>query len=369
MNAIKKMILNNEKIAPIAISIRNLPREFRLYSNTSKMLNSYTLLSSPKIYYLGAARHANLGDLAQSVCIRRWFKKHYDMDVVEVETNAIVNTRFSVLDKLVEMITSDDIIVFQSGYTTTDLGGFADEMHRVIMNKFPNNAMLMLPQTIFFKDKKNEERTSKCYNRIKKMLYLARDKVSYQKAKTMFPDIRVELFPDIVTTMIGTMTFDYERNGILFCCRNDGEKYYSEEEVNYLIKKCREFSKVDITDTTKSENSKDVVNNSEEYILKEIEKYAHYKLIVTDRYHGTILSLVASTPVVIIKTNDHKVVTGADWFNGVYDDYVYLSNDLDEAYKYIVELYSKEFDSKLEPYFEKNYYDDLPAMFESVRGE
>lgn len=71
--------------------------------------------------------------------------------MLEIETNALVNTPFSLLNKLAELYKSGDMIVFQSGYTTTDLGGFADEMHRAVMKVLPNAEMLMLPQTIFLK--------------------------------------------------------------------------------------------------------------------------------------------------------------------------------------------------------------------------
>ncbi len=366
MNVIKKMVLKNKRFTQIAISIRNYPREYKLYLNTKKKLN-FCDRHNQKIFYLGAARHANLGDLAQSVCIRKWLKKHYKQEVIEIETNAIVNTRFSVLKKMKEVIAEDDIIVFQSGYTTTDLGGFADEMHRVIMESFPNNAMLMLPQTIFFKNKDNESRTSKCYNNKKNLLYLARDKVSYEKALKMFPDLTVKLYPDIVTTLIGTMKFNYSREGILFCCRNDEEKLYSDEEIAALKHRCEKITFIDQTDTTKCSNRKDIINHSEEFILNEIDKYAHYKLVVTDRYHGTILSLVAGTPVVILKTTDHKVVTGADWFKGVYDEYVNVSDNLEDAYSKILKSLNMQRSNFMTPYFEREYYDKLPGIFEKVR--
>lgn len=75
------------------------------------------------------------------------------------------------------------------------------------------------------------------------MLFLARDQFSYEQAKEMFPDIRVEAFPDIVTTLIGTLTFNNKRNGVCLCTRNDGEKLYSYEEINALKKnlKMQEF--------------------------------------------------------------------------------------------------------------------------------
>ncbi len=66
-----------------------------------------------RIFYLGIPAHANLGDLAQGVCIRRWLKKHYpDRRVVEIETNALVNTKFSVLKQFKAVYKKGDIIVF-----------------------------------------------------------------------------------------------------------------------------------------------------------------------------------------------------------------------------------------------------------------
>ncbi len=362
MNKLNKIILNNKILMMLVSRIYHLPRQYRIYKNTITTLEKVHN-DKPNVFYFGAARHSNLGDLAQSVCIREWLSKNFpDYNVIEVETNAIVNTSFSVLNQLKKIVSETDLIVFQSGYTTTDLGGFADEMHQVIMKAFPNNKMLMLPQTIFFKSEKNREKCSRVYNSIKNMLYLARDRVSYNMALNMFPDIKVMLFPDIVTTMIGKYCYNNKRDGILFCLRNDGEKYYSDSEIQELFNACTKFCNCTITDTTKP-NTKEILMNPKEYIEKEIEDYSRYKIIITDRYHGTILSLVAGTPVIILKTNDHKVITGADWFKGVYDEHVFLANDLKNAYEIVEKLYKKREYNKLKPYFEKEYYDKLSKIF------
>ena len=103
--------------------------------------------------------------------------------------------------------------------------------------------------------------------------------------------------------------------------------------------------------------------------MKEIERYSHYKVIITDRYHGTIFSLVAGTPVVVLKTTDHKVVTGVDWFNGVYDQYVYLAQTPEHALDIAKNILNSKFDHSLENYFQKEYYDKLPALIQqSLNG-
>ena len=90
------------------------------------------------------------------------------------------------------------------------------------------------------------------------------------------------------------------------------------------------FDYMDIKDELNIELMEKLIEE-QKHIINEIERYSHYKLIVTDRYHGTIFSLVAGTPVIIIKTTDHKVITGAEWFKGLYDKYVYVANTLDDV--------------------------------------
>lgn len=271
---LKSILKKNKLILKAILFAKKFMSDIRLCFLTSSSLN-FSRNGENVIFYLGIPAHGNLGDLAQGVCIRKWLQKYYpEKQVIEIETNALVNTRFSLLKKLQKKYTEGDIIIFQSGYTTTDLGGFADEMHRAVIRVLPEAKMLMLPQTIYFKNRENEERTSKIYNSAKNMLFLARDKVSFDKALEMFPDINVKLFPDIVTTLIGQEHSSNKREGILFCCRDDGEKFYSDTEIDELIAKCKKLCFVKRTDTTKRERVSDIVRNAEKYILNEIDEYS-----------------------------------------------------------------------------------------------
>lgn len=362
----KQKIKNNKLLGFLIVSVYrktksvlSIPKQKKLYKTSKNSL--YHQRTKSRVYYIGIPAHNNLGDLAQGVCIRRWIKKHFpDREIVEIETNALVNTRYSVKNDLKAVFSKDDIIIFQSGYTTTDLGGYADEMHCAIIKLLPDAKMLMMPQTIFFESTERKRNTSIVYNSAKNMMFLARDKVSFSMAKDMFPDLPILLYPDIVTTLIGQLEYSNDRDGILFCCRDDSEKYYSDKDIDVLMKKCSTLGKVERTDTTKNIKTRKIVNDAEKYIMAEIERYSKYQLIITDRYHGTIFSLVAGTPVVIIKTTDHKVTTGAEWFKGIYDSHVYLAESLEEAFDITKTALSKNTDYKLKPYFEAEYYDKLP---------
>lgn len=360
---IKQFISKHRSLFKCLYATKKTFSDLLLYSRTYIRIVSGN--KNKRIYYCGVPAHGNLGDLAQGVCIRRWIKKHYsDYYVTELETNALVNTKHSCLNDLKKAFNSDkDFIIFQSGYTTTDLGGYADTMHQAVIGALPNARILMMPQTIFFKSEERKQLCSKVYNSHKRMLFLARDTVSFEMAKEMFPSLPKKCYPDIVTTLIGSVKSNQDREGILFCLRDDGEKYYNDEDLSVLIERCKKIGPVNRTDTTKG---KSVVKEAENYIYAEISEYAKYKVMITDRYHGTILSIVAGTPVIIIKTTDHKVTTGADWFKGIYDDFVYLAEDLEEAYQLANKLYLRNIYETPKAFFEENYYDKLPALFAEI---
>ena len=320
-----------------------------------------------RIFYLGIAQNANYGDNAQYYCISKWIKKHYhDYYVLEVDAGVIVDKHHKWLDYFVEHFNEEnDIIIFQSGYGVQDLGGDQGPMHELICDRLENAKILMMPQTIYFREEKNKERVARNLNKVKRMLFLARDRVSYDEAIKMFPDLKVELYPDIVTTLIGHFHFKNKRNGIFLCTRNDGEKFYTYQEINSLKDRLQELTTVHTGDTQYQRTGAELRLNLEDNLRKEIEKFSNYQLVITDRYHGTIFSLCANTPVIIIRSNDHKVTTGALWFEGVYDNYVYQADNLDEAFLVAKKILHKFNYVQLAPYFEAKYYDHLSKLFDT----
>lgn len=321
------------------------------------------------IFYLGITEHSNLGDFGQYYCIDRWIRTYCSEYVLlKIGVNAIIQPKFHFFEKLSKCITNDDVILFQSGYTTQDLGGFHNEMHIRVAETMPNANILMMPQTIYFREEKNRQRTAKALNQCNNMLFFARDFVSFEDAIKMMPDVRTMLYPDIVTSLIGGREFHHKRDRIYLCRRNDGEKFYSEEELLVLRDNLSKLLPVDMGDTQSLASYKKIRKNLKKYIDAEIEKYSFYKVTITDRYHGTIFSLCAGTPVIILKTTDHKVTTGADWFKGVFEDgFVQVSDSLDDAYDKALAITKKDIPIKLPAYFDEKYYGKaLRALFDEM---
>lgn len=323
-----------------------------------------------RVFYFGITSHPNLGDMAQHYCIRNWIGENYpDRELVMLESDLIVNPKITkrFFAHLKSIFKEEDIIVFQSGYSTQDLGGNHPLMHRLVCDYMPDARILMMPQTIYFQHEENKQICAENHNQAKKMLFLARDFKSFDMAKEMFPDIKVMAFPDIVTTLIGTLQFDNPRDGVCLCTRNDGEKLYSSEEINILASRLEEDGiRVKQKDTQSKFSVAAIRANLKKHIEAEIQTYSHFDITITDRYHGTIFSLCAGTPVIILKTTDHKVTTGADWFKGVYDEYVYVADDLEDAYYKTKNVLSKQLSHKLSPHFKTEYYDKLLSLFEGI---
>ena len=318
-----------------------------------------------RIWYFCVPTHSNLGDQAQACCIEKYFRKFFsDHIVFKLSNNAFDFYEEKILMILKEKIKETDLIFFQSGYTFTGIHPY-ENMHRKIVENFPYNKIVFLPQTVKFKNQKILENVQNFYGKYDNIYFFARDKISYDIYKSIFPEHRnVHCFPDIVTTEIGNYDFNNnERNGILLCVRNDVEKLYSFQEISLFKEKLQKIAKVSLSDT----NSETKENSLKEYwkkIEETIDDYAQYQVIITDRYHGTIFALIANTPVIILKTTDHKVVTGADWFEGVYEDYVYVVNDLEEASQVAQQIVTGFEYRKLPSYFKEKYYDRLKDIIE-----
>ena len=322
-------------------------------------------ITQKRIWYFCVPTHSNLGDQAQACCIEKYFRKFFsDHIVFKLSNNSFDFYEEKILMILKEKIKETDLIFFQSGYTFTGIHPY-ENMHRKIVENFPYNKIVFLPQTVKFKNQKILENVQNFYGKYDNIYFFARDKISYDIYKSIFPEHRnVHCFPDIVTTEIGNYDFNNnERNGILLCVRNDVEKLYSFQEISLFKEKLQKIAKVSLSDT----NSETKENSLKEYwkkIEETIDDYAQYQVIITDRYHGTIFALIANTLVIILKTTDHKVVTGADWFEGVYEDYVYVVNDLEEASQVAQQIVTGFEYRKLPSYFKEKYYDRLKDIIE-----
>jgi hypothetical protein len=258
-------------------------------------------------------------------------------------------------------IGKDDFFIGHSGYFMIDHHSgwkmFAD-----IIRFFPKRRIIIFPQTINFYTPYIRKFISDRFAQSEKVTLMCRDEVSFKKAKDLFPKTKLLLFPDIVTTLIGEHKYPKNRNGVLFCLRNDIEALYSEEELQNLIQRFKDY-RIDRVDTSLDVSELHMKRNRDRLIWQMIEKFSMFQVVITDRYHGTIFAAVAATPVIVLNSADHKLSSGVKWFPEEFSDYVYFADNMNDAYLRANEVLSNyDFGYKLPAYFQENYYKKLKDL-------
>lgn len=309
-----------------------------------------------RIFLFGTPYHCNMGDQAQTYCIINWFKNNYPQH--KVIPFALRTSNGLSLKLMRKFIHNDDLIAFHIGYHLTNLYNEQSVYCRIAQN-FTDFPIIVFPQTINYTTEEEAQKTAKIFNRHGRITLLCRDQISFNTARNLFQGCNLLLYPDIVTSLIGTKSFKNEREGILLCMRNDKEAFYSKNQISGLRIKLETISRVDQTDTTINADIKEVIKNRETILNEIFEDYSKYKVIITDRYHGTIFSLIAGTPVIVLSSSDHKLSSGVKWFPESFSGHVSYVNDLTDAYNLADKILNTRMKQNLPAHFKELYWDTL----------
>ena len=318
-------------------------------------------------FVFGAPYHGNAGDQAQTYCIQQWISQYYPGYKIRVYDSRILSRNsFELMKRIGKCIKPNDLLFLHSGYHTTDLYMLEENMQRMSIQLFPKHQIVMLPQTVYYKKAEEAENAKRIYNAHHHLLMMCRDEISYEIAGKLFENCKRLLFPDIVTCMIGQRRYKRKREGIMLCVRDDKESLLSPEAKDNLVNALEAVDHVDLTDTTLPYSGEEFNRRRKEILEQEWEKYAQYRLVVTDRFHGTIFSLIAGTPVIVMPSTDHKLSSGVKWFPESYKDYVHYSNNIHGIPEIAKTIYEREYDYTLEPYFSNHYYSRLRTIIEEA---
>lgn len=311
----------------------------------------------PTVWLFGSPNHSNLGDQAQTYCIVQWAKANYPTHDVFVFSQ-FSKCEYRILRILRRVIGKEDVLFCHSGYHMTELYPL-HEIYAAVAETFPDFPLTIFPQTVNFFSEKEAQRVAARFDRHPNCTLLCRDEISYAAAQKIFKKTRLLLFPDVVTSLIGTRHYSFPREGVLFCMRNDKEAYYTPEQIAVLRDRFG-FTKTALSDTTVPIPPEEVIKNRERVLENTFSEYGRYRVIITDRYHGTIFSLVAGTPVVVVSSTDHKLSSGVKWFpKDIFGEYIAFAKDLEEAFVLARERLENPPTKLLPPYFKEKFYDGL----------
>lgn len=268
-----------------------------------------------------AADYGNIGDVAITKAQKLFLEK--TLPNYEVVSIPISQTRL-VLRSIKRQIKSDDIVTIIGGGNMGAIYPDIEELRQLVIRSFPHNRIVCFPQTLDWEEstesKRALKRIVKTYSHHSDIHIFARESISHKKLNELFDkhsNVNIGLVPDIV--MSATAESLGARDcvtpaGILRCLRDDKEAALSDHQYSILDKALAQTGyKIDKTDTHAGGSQL-----SEEHCAKllsdKLSQFRSAKLVVTDRLHGMILSLLSGTPCLVLPNANHKIrQTYLDW--------------------------------------------------------
>lgn len=258
-----------------------------------------------KAIMVATAEHANIGDsaitLAEQYFLSQYFPEYFQVEISTYE--------FSQKESFLHAILNPgDILFLNGGGNLGDRYMGEEELHRKIVSEFPNQKIIIFPQTIFFSDteqgRRELEKSAKIYNSHRDLTLYVRGEINMSLARAYFAGVNVVLMPDMVHILRSNYGFD--RNGILLCLRNDEEGKLNQEQRETVIRAAN--AAFETVNRTTNMHSGDVSRENRGFVVRsELMRFARHQLVVTDRLHGMIFSAVTGTPCVVFSSGDHKI--------------------------------------------------------------
>ena len=242
----------------------------------------------------------------------------------------MVGDTLKYLKDIKRYISENDIITFKGG-GNVGVEYFREELiRRKVIKDFPNNRLIMFPQTVYFPNtrfgRKEFKNTVKIFNNHCDFHAFFRDKISYEMMNQYIKK-NIYLTPDIVFSLRSLAEYKDAPHGAVTCLRSDVEGIYSDNDKEVVYNVLKKYFKEDILITDTIKDYKIETDNREDELRKMWKIIANAELVITDRLHGMIFAALSGTPCIILNTYNHKLRGQYEWIKNL--NYIYCI-DLEE---------------------------------------
>lgn len=320
--------------------------EYKHLADTKKIL--YALTPPPKL--------KNIGDHAQAVAIHLWIENSFpSVEVIELDKE---QSRYY-LPALKRLLTPQDIVFLHSGGNLGDRGIWSERIRRLLIKNLPNNKIVSLPQTIFFSDTKNgniqKEITRNIYQSHPDLVVIGRDPYSGELAQDLFPQAQTFCMPDFVLSLPPRST-DTKNSApkILLCLRLDNESALSDEQRQTMAS----LLPYDCTYYDTTLDSPISLDQREEILDQTLKLFLEHDVVITDRYHGLIFTVLCQKPCIVLRTVDHKLTSAIYWFKDMSS--IIFAETLSELPDRVSDCL--ENGDRSAPNWNALYFDEIPSL-------
>lgn len=278
---------------------------------------------SEKIVIMNTADYGNIGDQALSIkgigFLKNYFKGY---DVVEISGRQWDIAKDIIREKIEDV----DKIFFVGGGYMGDLWTVESNRIKEMIECFPKNKKIFLPQSFYYGNKDNAEYDKRFFGKYDNIMFIHREEKSYQYFVANVSEKKSNvLFPDMALYDIEIQK-ERVRKGIIGCFRLDKEKVnkkVNNSVYDFCIKNSLSYKVIDtLVDRSITRTTRD-----KEY-LELLENFKNAELVITDRLHGMIFCAITGTPCLAIDNVSRKVSGVYEWIKEL--DYIKVidANDL-----------------------------------------
>ncbi|CAI6087121.1 polysaccharide pyruvyl transferase family protein [Cohnella sp. JJ-181] len=260
------------------------------------------------IIYIDYPVYANGGDMLIMKGTEAFFK----------DNGIRVRARYSTVDFPHGLaVPKDHILVLQGGGNFGDLYPVHQKLRERVVASYPKHRVVILPQTIYYKDPRELDRTADILNRHGDVHLYVRDTLSLELARGKFGRCGVYLSPDMAHQLWPIRGNAEPERELLRFLRTDVEKTAGQErlaedgasgdEMDWATlfsrteqRSIRAFGKVLRISGGKLPMGKIWSRYTDRLVNKTIGRFAQYRTVQTSRLHGHILSCLMDKPNVLI---------------------------------------------------------------------
>lgn len=305
---------------------RNLARKgLASYSHVFESLHN-----EPANWLVDCPDYGNLGDQAIAMAERRILARS------SRPFRSFSGNTSQLLLCLKRYAKQEDIIFLQGGGNMTALYPEYEENRLRVISMMRQNRIVLFPQTISYgssqEDRRLLERTKRIYGSHPDLHLIAREYKSYDRMRALYPNLDVQMTPDIVLSMRGMDRYPFpHRRGILLCMRNDKEKSVGDIQGELERLATSSGERWSYTDTMAfSEPTPITQERGEALVNSKWDEFGSAKLVVTDRLHGMIFCAITGTPCIAMDNSNGKVgYTYNQWLGDL--PYIHFAHNVDEV--------------------------------------
>lgn len=291
------------------------------------------------IYLMAAPDYGNLGDhaiaIAEKKVLHEIFPEH---KLIEIDCGTYNNCE----EDLKRIISDKSMILITGGGFLGDLWMNMEGIVRSVISNYPDNKIIILPQSLYFRNKSGVEYENTCriYRSHRNLKMILRERFSFEEAHKILSEDKTFLLPDMALYLEESMPPHEPGKHVLLCMREDKERILSDEKQKMIHDFFSERGWQISESSNITENFS--TDQRDSRVMARLKEFHDADLVITDRLHGMIFSVLAGTPCIAFNNLSRKVEgVYSEWLkdNINYVRIIHSADEISDAFSSLGDIY------------------------------